>query len=250
MRQDFFISKREGLAVAMQQLLHYNTWCDISLDNSVYEEEALLKYFDADFDAPINGEIEQVVATAVFNTVFEKNYIPNESKIELAQRSARQHVESLRAAKITYHEEVKGISKKEAQKRREENKMVSRMARVDNTMKWGVRRAAKAGISYGIASLATALCPQIAVPAWLLAFAGYGIISILPGKIKLPIRKGVEKIVDTTVETAKNIAGDLAKGAVKVGKTVLSILNKIGKAISESKLGRGISRLFNRQKQK
>lgn len=251
MKKDFLLSKREGLAVAMEQLLHYNVWSAVSLDKSAFEEELLAKYFDSDFNDPINEEVESVIAIAVAKTVYEKDYIPNDSKKELAQKASRQHVESLRSAKLTYHEEVKGMPRREAQKRREENKMVARMARVDNTYKWGVRRAAKAGVSYGIGSLVTALFPQVAVPVWLLSFASYGLISILPGKIKMPIRKGVTKIVDTVVETTKNVAGDLAKGAVKVGKTVLSTLGKVGKAISESKIGKGIRRLFgmNRKKQ-
>jgi hypothetical protein len=209
-----------------------------------------LKYFEAGFEEPINKEVESVIATAIINTVYEKNYIPAEFKKELAQRATRQQLDNLRNAKITYHELTKDMPSREAQKRREENKMVSRMAFVDNTVKWGVRKTAKAGIAYGIGHLATAIVPQVAIPAWIIGTVAYGVIYILPGKIKMPIRKGVEKIVDTTIKTVKNIANDLAKAAVDIGKTALNTLDKIGKSIKESKFGRGISRLFGRIRKK
>ena len=160
------------------------------------------------------------------NTVYEKNYIPEENKREFAQRVARQHVDNLRAAKITYQEEVKGMSRREAQARREELRMVSRMAVVDNTVKWGVRRAAKAGLSYGIAALVTALVPEIAIPVWILSFATYGIISLLPEKVKKPIRKGVTKAVDTVTMAAKNIADELATRAVNVAEKAKTVIEK------------------------
>ena len=55
MKKNYYLSKREGLALAMEQLLHYNVWATVSLDESVFEEEALLDYFEADFDDPINA---------------------------------------------------------------------------------------------------------------------------------------------------------------------------------------------------
>ena len=226
MKKNYYLSKREGLALAIEQLLHYNVWATVSLDESVFEEEALLDYFEADFDDPINAETEKVIAAAVVNTVYEKNYIPEENKREFAQKVVRQHIDNLRAAKITYHEEVKGMSRREAQARREELKMVSRMAVVDNTVKWGVRRAAKAGLSYGIAALVTALIPEIAIPAWILSFATYGIISMLPEKVKKPIRKGVTKAVDTVTMAAKNIADELATRAVNVAEKAKTVIEK------------------------
>ena len=72
MKKNYYLSKREGLALAMEQLLHYNVWATVSLDESVFEEEALLDYFEADFDDPINAETEKVIAVAVVNTVYEK----------------------------------------------------------------------------------------------------------------------------------------------------------------------------------
>lgn len=250
MKNDYFLSKREGLAVALEQLLHYNVWCGVSLDRSAFEDEALLKYFDANFDDPVNEEMEKVVATAVFKTIAEKNYISQESKKKLAQRVARQQVESFRNAKITYHEMVKGMSRHEAQKRRDENKMISRVARVDNTVKWGVMRAAKAGISYGIGAVVTALAPAVTIPAWVVAAASYAIISALPEKIKAPVKNGVGKAVDTVVKIVKNVAGELAKSAVDVGNKVIQTVEKIGHSIKESKVGKFLGRLLGRNRQK
>ena len=226
MKKDYFLSKREGLSVAMEQLLHYNVWTLVSLDESVYEEDTLLNYFDADFEAPINVEVEKVIAAAVHRTVYEKKYIPENSKKEFARKLALRHVENLRAAKITYHKEVKGMSEREAKTRLKENKMLSRMSYVDNTVKWGTRRAIRKGATYSVGALVAALAPEVVIPGWIIGVVTYGIISILPDKVKIPIRKAVSKGVDTIAKAAKNIADELADRAVAVAKKVQAVIEK------------------------
>lgn len=227
MKKDFLLSKREGLALAMEQLLHYNVWSVTSLNKSDYEEESLLKYFEADFDSPIEEKYEKIIAAAVTKTIYEKNYIPAKSKNELAKRSVRQHLESLRAAKFKYWEEVKGMPRREALTRAKENKMVKRVTIVDRTVKWGIRKGVKVGTSAAVGYLVTALAPGIAIPAWLIGLGTYAVISLLPDKIKNPIRKGVAKAVDSVVETARNIAGELADRAVVVAQKAKQTVEKV-----------------------
>lgn len=233
MKKDFFLSKREGLALAMEQLLHYNTWSAVSMDKSVFEEEALLNYFEVEFDDSINAETEKIIAAAVVKTVYEKEYIPDWYKREFAQRVVQQHIDNLRAAKIVYQEEVKGMSRREAQARREELKMVSRMTIVDNTVKWGTRRAIRKGVEYTIGALITALIPEVAIPAWVIGLSTYVVISILPEKVKKSIRKTVSKTADTMVMAAKNIADELASRAVKVAQKVRPIIEKAGNTVKQ-----------------
>lgn len=233
MKKDFLLSEREGLALALEQLHHYNVWSATSLNESVYEEEALLKYLDADFDDPIEQDFENTIAAAVVNTVYSKNYIPQKHKKEFAKKCTRQYLDSLEIAKITYWEAVKGMSHREALARAKENKMVKRISVVDNTVKWGVRKVAKAGISYGVGALITALAPTVALPAWLIGLGTYTIISLLPDKVKKPVRKFVTETVDTVVMTAKNIAGGLAKRAVDVGQKALNTIEKIGRGAKQ-----------------
>lgn len=233
MKKDYLLSEREGLALAMEQLLHYNVWSVTSLNESVYEEETLLKYLDTDFGDLIEQEYENIICAAVNRTVYSKNYIPQGAKKEFSKKCQRQHLDNLRMAKITYCEAVKGMSRREALARAKENKMAKRVSIVDSTVKWGIRKGSKVGISAGVGWLVTALAPTITIPAWLIGLGTYTIISLLPDKVKKPVRKHVTNTVDTVAMTAKNIAGGLAKRAVNVGQKALSTIEKIGQGAKQ-----------------
>ena len=227
MKKNYLLSEREGLALSMEQLLHYNVWSATSLNESVYEEEALLKYLEADFGAPVEQEYENIICAAVNKTVYSKNYIPQEKKKEFSKKCQRQHLDNLRMAKITYWESVKGMSRREAQARAKENKMAKRVSIVDGTVKWGIRKGAKVGASAGVGLLVTALAPTVTVPAWLISLGTYTIISLIPNNVKEPVRKFVTNAVDTVATTAKNIAGELAKRAVNIGQKAINTIEKI-----------------------
>lgn len=233
MKKDFLLSKREGLALAMKQLLHYNVWTAIRLDESFFEEKALLKYFEADFDDPIEEEYENIIAAAITRTVYEKDYIHKVLKKVFAKKSVRQQLDSLRAAKITYQEEVKGISQREAFNLRKENQMVKRMAIIDNAVKCGVRGGTKVGISAAIGWLVTVLAPEVTIPAWIIGGCAYAIISILPDKIKVPILKMAKKSVDTIIAKTKNLADDLSKRAVVIAQKAENFIKKISDRVKE-----------------
>lgn len=227
MKKDFFLSRREGLALAMKQLYHYQTWATISLDQSEFEENALLEYFDADFDDPQKKDYEKVIAAAINRTVYEKNYIPKNMKRTVSIQATRDMLECLEVAAIQYHKEVKGMSEREAQNRLVGNRMIKRVAIVDNAVKWGVRRAARAGISFGIGALVTALCATVTVPAWVIGLATYAVISLLPDNIKKPIREGVQKAVDMVARGARNLAQALSQKAVKVAEKAKEVVEKV-----------------------
>jgi hypothetical protein len=227
MKKNYFLSEREGLSLALEQLLHYNVWSATSLNESVYEEEALLKYLNADNGDPIKQEYENIICAAVNRAVYSKNYIPQELKKEFSKKCQRQHLDNLRMAIITYREAVKGMSRREAQARAKENKMARRVSIVDSTIKWGIRKSAKAGASAGVGLLVTALAPTVTIPGWLIGLGTYTIISLLPNKVKEPVRKYVTNAVDTVAMTAKNIAGDLAKHAVNIGQKAINTVEKI-----------------------
>lgn len=226
MKKDYLLSEREGLALAMEQLLHYNVWTPITLDESIFEEEALLKYLNADFGSQEELELENIICAAVNRTVYSKNYIPQTIKKELSKKCQRLNLDSLRLIKINYHEQVKGMSRREAQARAKNNKIVKRISIVDGTVKWGIRKGFKVGVSTGVGWLVTALAPTITVPAWLIGMGTYIIISLLPDNVKNPVRKFVANTVDSVAMTAKNIASELAKRAVNVGKKAISTIEK------------------------
>ena len=233
MKKDYLLSEREGLALALEQLHHYNVWVATSLDEAIYEEESLLKYLEADFGDPIETDYENIISAAVTRTVYSKNYISQKHKKEFSKKCQRQHLDNLRLAKLSYCEAVKGMSHREALARAKENKMAKRIAIVDNTVKWGVRRGTKAGVSFGVGALVTALAPTIVIPSWLIGLGTYTIISILPDKVKQPVRKFVANAVDTVAMTAKNIAGNLAKKAVSVGQKAINTMEKIGQGAKQ-----------------
>lgn len=227
MKKDFLLGKREGLALAMQTLFHYQTWAKISLDKSQFEEETLFEYFDTDFDDPKKMDYEMAIADAVTRTVYEKDYIPQKAKREFALQASRDILECLEIATIEYHKSVKGMSEREAKARLENNRMIKRVATVDNTVKWGIRRASRAGISFGIGALVTALFPAVTIPAWGIGLATYAVISIFPDKIKKPIRGSVAKAVDDVSREARNIAQELSQKAVKVAEKAKIVVEKV-----------------------
>lgn len=233
MKKNYLLSEREGLALAMEQLLHYNVWSATSLNKSDFEDESLLKYFEADFGSPEEHEYENIICAAVNRTVYSKNYIPHAKKKEFSKKCQRQHLDNLRMAKLTYCEAVKGMSRREAQARLKENKMAKRISIVDGTIKWGIRKGAKSGVAAGVVGLITALVPEITVPAWLVGLGTYTTISILPDKIKKPVRKFVSQAVDAVAVTAKNIAGDLAERAVGVAQKAVTTIEKIGQGAKQ-----------------
>lgn len=227
MKKDYLLNQREGLALAMQQLFHYQTWATITLDNSEFEEESLLEYFEAELDDPKKADYEKVIAAAITRAVYEKEYIPEKSKRDLAIQATRDTMECLEVADIRYHTEVKGMSEREARKRLQNNRMIKRVAYVDNMAKWGVRRVARVGVSFGLGALVTALCPAVAVPTWVVGIATYTIISVLPEKIRKPIREAATKAIDSVAKTAKNIAQELSQKAVHVAEKAKSIVEKV-----------------------
>lgn len=233
MRTDYYLSKREGLALAMNQLFHYNVWATFSLDESSYQEDILLKYFDAEFGDTIEQDIENVIIAAVTKTVYEKNYIPEKNKKEFAKKCARQHIDALRLAKTIYYEHVYGMSRLRAQSINQENVMVKRMSIVDNTIKWGIRKGTKVGISFTIGWLITLLAPEIVIPMELLGIASYIIISLLPNKIKKPIIEGITIGVDYVWRTAKNLVDDLARATVNVAQKAKVVVAKVGTKIKK-----------------
>ena len=226
MKKDFLLSQREGLALAMKQLYHYQTWATISLEKSEFEESALLEYFDADFDDPKKKDYERVIVAAINRTVYEKNYIPEKTKKDVSLRASRDMLECLEIAAIQYHRDVKGMSEREAQNRLIGNRMIKRVAAVDNAVKWRVRRAARVGISLGIGTLVAALCTT-AVPVWLVSLATYGVMSLLPDRIKKPIREGAQKSVDFIARSAKNLAEELSQKAVAVAYKAKEVVVKV-----------------------
>jgi len=234
MKIDFMLSKREGLELAMKQLLHYNVWTTVSLDEPVFEEKALIKYFESDFDNPIEEEYENIIAAAITRTVYEKDYIPKKSKKAFAKKCVRQQLDSLRAAKITYWEEVKGMSQREALNLRKENQMVKRVAVIDNAVKCGIRGASTAIISAVIGGWVAVLAPEVTIPACIIVGCARAIVSILPDKIKEPILKRVKETLDATIIRAKNLADELSKRAVAIAQRVEKSLEKIGKRVKQS----------------
>ena len=233
MKKNFLLSEREGLALALEQLHHYNVWTATSLDESVYEEEALLKYMESPFGDPVEQDFENIVCAAVNRTVYSKNYIPRDLKKEFSKKCQRQHLDNLSLVKNTYWECVKGMPRREAQARLKENKMAKRISIVDGTIKWGIRKGAKSGVAAGVVGLITALVPEITVPAWLVGLGTYTTISILPDKIKKPVRKFVSQAVDAVAVTAKNIAGDLAERAVGVAQKAVTTIENIGQGAKQ-----------------
>lgn len=233
MKKNYLLSEREGLALAMEQLLHYNVWSATSLNKSDFEDESLLKYFEADFGSPEEQEYENIICAAVNRTVYSKNYIPHAKKKEFSKKCQRQHLDNLRMAKLTYCEAVKGMSRREAQARAKENKMAKRVSIVDNTVKWGIRKGAKVSLSAGAGWLVSALASSVTAPAWLIGLGTYTVITLLPDKVKKPVRKFVSNAVDTVAQTSKNIASGLATRAVEVGQKAVSTIEKIGRGAKQ-----------------
>lgn len=251
MKTDYLLDEREGLALAMQQLYHYQTWAAITLDNSEFEENSLLEYFEAEFDDPTKADYEKVIAAAITRAVYEKEYIPEKAKRELSIQATRDMVECLEIAAIQYHKEVKGMSEREANKRLHNNRMIKRVAIVDNITKWGIRRAARAGVSYGIGALITALFPEVAIPIWVIGLATYAVISILPEKIKKPVREAATKAIDAVARATKNIAHELSQKAVQVAKKAKSVVEKVTNVAKEkledakAAIKKAYARMFN-----
>lgn len=230
MRKDYFLSEREGLAVAMKQLKHFNVWSICSLDENQYEEDLMLKYFDTDFESPVNAQVEKIISAAAISTVYEKNYIPNRWKRRIAEKAVREQVEALRSAKITYHKEVKGMSEREAQARLRENKIVQRVATVDRTVKIGCRVAAKTGISFGVGALVASI---IGAPVAIPAIITYGVISIAPKKVKETVVNGAKKVVDTVVEKTRNVSDRLISKGVEVAQKAKTVVEKVAFNVKE-----------------
>ena len=229
-RKDYLLSEREGLAVALKQLKHFNVWAVCSLDESQYEEELMLKYFDADFESPVNAEVEKIISTAVVSTIYEKNYIPKKWKRNIAQKAAREQVEALRGAKITFHKEVKGMSEREAQARLRENKIIQRATTVDSAVKFGCRKAAKAGISYGIGALVSTI---VGAPVAIPAIAAYAVISLIPKKVKDKVVDGARSMVDTVVKKTRNTADRLISKGVEVAQKAKTAVEKVASNVKE-----------------
>lgn len=229
-RKDYLLSEREGLTVAMKQLKHFNVWAICSLDESQYEEDLLIKYFDADFESPINAEVEKIISTATVATIYEKNYIPNKWKRSIALKAAREQVEVLRVGKITYHKEVKGMPEREAQARSRENKMLQRAATIDTAVKFGCRKAAKTGISYGIGALVSTI---VGAPVAIPAIAAYAVIPLVPKKVRDKVVDGASKVVDTVVKKARNTADQLASKGVEVAQKAKTTIEEVASNIKE-----------------
>lgn len=231
MRKDYFLSEREGLAVAMKQLRHFNIFALTRFDDSQYDEELLLKYFDADFESPINAQMEKIISAAVVSTVYEKDYIPNNWKRRVAEKAVREQVEALRSAKITYHKEVNEMSEREAQARLKENKIVQRVTVVDSIVKSGCRVAARTGISFGIGALVALITGgPVAIPA----IVAYGVVSIIPKKVKDKVVEGCKKGVDTAVEVVRNTADSLAQKGVEVAQKAKTVIKEVASEVKET----------------
>ena len=221
MKPDYLLSEREGLAATLEQLQHFNTWASPLPNELTYDEEYLLQFFDAPLGDSIEGDVYNAVSAAIYVTVYSKNYIPKALKEPMAQRISRNYIANLENAKISYYEAVKGMPQREATARRKQNKMIKRVSILDNTVSWGLRQAAKAGISWGITALVTALAPTIAIPAAVIGLGSFLIISLIPEKVKKPVREFATKAIDTVVESVKTTAGFLLDRGVSVAKKVI-----------------------------
>lgn len=235
MKRNYLLNEREGFALALKQLRHQSVWSIVDLDIA-NNEELLQQCFEADFDDPIHEKVEKLFAAATVRTVMEKNYIPNKLKPKIAKKAARQHVEILRDAIITYKESTGKISTQEAQKRRSENKFVERVAEIDTTVKMGTREAAKAGIAYGIGALITAI--TVTTPVIIPTIISYAIISLIPKNIKEKVSAKAKVLLDSTIRTVKNGADYLARrGVVIAQKTkefVKETAEKVGNAVHKA----------------
>lgn len=229
MKKNFLLSERESLALAMQKLHHYQTWAVISLNETMLDEESLLKYFEVDFDDPKKNEYERVLSAALNRTVYEKTYIPNGMKRAIALQGERDLRETLTIANVEYNKNRKGMTEKEANERLKNNKMIERVAFVENMAKWGTRKAAKLGISFGIGALVAAIFPTVAVPSAVISTIAYGIITLMPKDIKDPIEKGVKDEIDKVAKSTRNLAHDLSEKAVEVATYAQKVVGKITK---------------------
>lgn len=218
MNMNCYLSEKEGLEAALKQMRHCTAYARAMVDMSQFGEEQLLQCFKADFDSPIHKEFEKILTAATVRTVMEKNYIPQGIKQEFAKKAAREQVEIYREAVITYKEVAEELSSREAQERRRENPFVDRIARLDTSVKYGIPRLARAGVSLGIGALigVFATTTPIIIPT----IVSYGLISLIPKEVKEKVAEKVNDIMERTVRIARTFADFLAERSVKIANNV------------------------------
>lgn len=227
MIREYYLSEREGLVAAMKQLNHANVWSLARLDQSDYDEESMLDYFNKSFEDPTCINTENIIAAATARTIYEKPYIPKWLKPKLARKAIRQNLDNIYHAKIYYHTQVKGMGEREAMKRSEERQKIRSVSVVD-----GIRKKATnislAGVARELIDLAGDFI-DVVVPKPIKRIIGW----LIPQNVRTAVQKGAKKMLDTTGEAARNAADYLGRRAIEAAQKAQPVIENIAKTASK-----------------
>lgn len=224
----YYLSDREGLAAALATMKHCEVYAKVPLDVEGLDDDILLQYFNADENDAIIKEVEKIIQTATVNTVYSKNYIPAKRKEDFARSAVKQQMEILQVGRLNYQEQTGKRHGKAVAAELKENKMAKRISMIDLGVKRGVRIGVKTGISAGLGALVSAFFgTPVAVPAYVI----YGIITVIPDKVKKPIVEVAKKVVDEVVIQVRQMADNLVEKGVEIGQKVGGFIKKTGKKI-------------------
>lgn len=227
MNTKYYLTEREGLASSMKQILHANIWSLACLEQSDYEEDVMLDYFNKSFEDPTCIQTENIIAAAVVRTIYSKPYIPQALKPLIAKKAVGQQIDTLFHAKLNYHEQVKGMGKREAVKRAEEHQKVQSVSVVD-----GIRRKAT-NISLGqltrkIVEYVGDLF-DVVVPKPIRRAVGW----LIPEKVRKGVQEGAKIVLDEATKAVRGTIDYLGKRGVEIVEKAKPVIEKIGHTVTQ-----------------
>lgn len=241
------IDERLALANAVRRIRRGQLVALTFADESLLADNARLKeYFDADFDSPVEADMEKAVTAAAVRSVYASTAIPESQKLTVARAKAQSAFELMQYGKLYYRYATDQIMARDYDCRMRANNVVQRITRVrkmrNMIMRTGVKVAISAGASTlvhyatataatttvaGIATAAGVAASAVPVAAFVATFAALTLgTRLLPKKVREPLEQKFDALQDRACDIAVDAAHSLCRHMDKAAERMQPVLQK------------------------
>ncbi|MBQ6165867.1 MAG: hypothetical protein IJK41_00315 [Muribaculaceae bacterium] len=202
---------------AINTLRRYNKYLLFSVDEKLFEHQLLVDYFENPLDDEIEESVENILCVAAVKTVLDNPNIPEDKKLNIAEKNARDLREAMRYAKLEYHAMVKGtVSVQEYNRRKRAIPLVQLVAKIAVTKKYATE-------------LSIIIIIKIIENYSFVLAAGLSICRILwkylPAEVRNSLLLKSKEICDKAIKTLKNYSQEWR--STPLGKMIGHFVQKI-----------------------
>ena len=211
-----YINDNAKLQYALDKLRYYNKFIWFGLPTKTFESPEIIKGLDAPFNSDEEKRAIKMLVTASTETIMSDKGIPQSRKRAMVRKNADELQKTFDLVKY----EITPMSKPDREKLERDNIIAKRVKMVERGKRILKRSATRKTIN-----LVTATLIGTTGPVGIVGGIVYGIITLMPDKVKKKIKEKAIDAIDKGLTTIENIADKVKE--TPIGQKISTVINDI-----------------------